>query len=60
LRIGIGIPPPGRDVSGYVLSRFAKEEQPEIAEAVERAAEAAASWVELGLESVMNKYNAVE
>jgi len=58
LRIGIGIPPPGRDVAGYVLSRFAKDEQPEIAEAIERAAEGAAAWVELGLESAMNRYNA--
>jgi PTH1 family peptidyl-tRNA hydrolase len=58
LRIGIGIPPPGRDLSGYVLSRFTKEEQPEIADAIERAAEAAAAWIELGLATAMNKYNA--
>src|SRR5262249_48601445 len=58
LRIGIGIPPAGRDVSGYVLSRFTKEEQPEIANAIERAAEAAVAWVELGLATAMNKYNA--
>jgi peptidyl-tRNA hydrolase, PTH1 family len=58
LRIGVGIPPPGRDAAAYVLSRFTKEEQPEIAEAIERAAEAAAAWVQVGLEPVMNKYNA--
>jgi peptidyl-tRNA hydrolase, PTH1 family len=57
LRIGVGILPPGRDAAGYVLSRFTKEEQPEIAESIERAAEAAAAWVELGLEPAMNKYN---
>jgi PTH1 family peptidyl-tRNA hydrolase len=60
LRIGIGIPPAGRDVAGYVLSRFTKEEQPEIADAVERAAEAAAAWIELGLANAMNKYNVGE
>jgi PTH1 family peptidyl-tRNA hydrolase len=58
LRIGIGIPPPGRDLSGYVLSRFTKEEQPEIDDAIDRAAEAVVAWVELGLATAMNRYNA--
>jgi PTH1 family peptidyl-tRNA hydrolase len=58
LRMGIGAVPPGRDVAGYVLSRFTKDEQPVIAEAIERAAEAAVAWVEQGLEPVMNRYNA--
>jgi len=58
LRIGIGAPPPGRDVSGYVLSRFTADEQPEIAAAVERAEQAAAVWVQQGLEAAMNQYNA--
>jgi PTH1 family peptidyl-tRNA hydrolase len=57
LRIGVGILPPGRDAAGFVLSRFTKEELPEIAEAVERASEAAADWVALGLPTAMNKYN---
>jgi peptidyl-tRNA hydrolase, PTH1 family len=60
LRIGIGIPPPGRDAAGYVLSRFSKEEQAEIAEAIQRAAEAVTAWVEQGLEPAMNRYNAGE
>ena len=58
LRLGIGPPPPGRDLAGYVLSRFAKDEQPIMAETVKRAAEAAAAWVQKGLESAMNVYNA--
>jgi PTH1 family peptidyl-tRNA hydrolase len=57
LRIGIGAPPPGRDVAGYVLSKFTADEQPEIDSAIQRAAEAAASWIELGIEPVMNQYN---
>jgi PTH1 family peptidyl-tRNA hydrolase len=57
LRIGVGVLPAGRDAAGYVLSRFAKDEQPEIEEAIERAAEAAAAWFELGLETAMNRYN---
>lgn len=60
LRIGIGAPPPGRDVSGYVLGRFLKEEQPEITGAIERAEQAAVTWVEQGLEAAMNQYNAGE
>jgi len=58
LRLGIGPPPPGRDVAGYVLSRFAKDEQPIMADAVQRAAEAAAAWVREGLAAAMNVYNA--
>lgn len=58
LRIGIGIPPPGRDVTGFVLSRFTAEEQPEMAAALDRAAEAAAAWIEHGIAHCMNQYNA--
>jgi PTH1 family peptidyl-tRNA hydrolase len=58
LRIGIGIPPPGRSGAGYVLGKFSKDEQPAVAEAIERAAEAATTWVAEGLESAMSKYNA--
>jgi PTH1 family peptidyl-tRNA hydrolase len=57
LRIGIGIPPAGRDAAGFVLSRFTKDEQPLIAEAIQRAADAAATWAESGLATAMNKYN---
>ena len=57
LRIGIGTPPPGRDAAGYVLSRFTKDEQSVIAEAVDRAANAAAAWAESGIAEAMNKYN---
>jgi len=57
LRIGIGIPPTGRDAAGYVLGRFSTEERAEIADAVERAAEAAAVWVAEGMPAAMNKFN---
>jgi peptidyl-tRNA hydrolase, PTH1 family len=58
LRIGIGIPPPGRDAAAYVLSRFTTDEQAIIAEALDRAAQATAAWVAQGLEPAMNQYNA--
>lgn len=57
LRIGIGIPPPGRDVAGYVLSRFTSEEQPPMNTAFDRAAEAAIAWAGQGLATAMNQYN---
>ncbi len=57
LRIGVGPLPPGRDAAGFVLSKFAKDERPQIAEAILRASEAAATWAELGLAAAMNKYN---
>src|SRR5207249_1126948 len=57
LRIGVGIPPPGRDAAAYVLSRFSKDEQPVIAEALDRASKAAVSWVEQGLAATMNQFN---
>jgi len=58
LRIGIGSPPPGRDVTGYVLGKFTKEEQPEIDSALTRAVEAAAIWTKTGTQQCMNQYNA--
>lgn len=58
LRIGIGQPPPGRDVAGYVLSRFSKDEETEMQTATTRAAQAVADWVELGLVHCMTTYNA--
>jgi PTH1 family peptidyl-tRNA hydrolase len=58
LRIGIGSPPEDDDVSDYVLSTFRADELAVIAQAVERAAEAAVDWVRDGIEVCMNRYNA--
>lgn len=58
LRIGIGAPPAGRDVPGYVLSRFAPDEQATADESISRAVESAEAWVDKGLSHCMNKYNA--
>ena len=58
LRIGIGPVPAGRDAAAFVLSRFTKDEQPVIAEALDRAAVAAVAWAESGIAEAMNKYNA--
>jgi len=58
MRIGIGSPPAGRDVPGFVLSRFMPDEQATADESITRAAEGAEAWVEKGLSHCMNKYNA--
>ena len=58
LRLGIGQPPAGRNNAGYVLSRFAIDEQSIMADTIVRAAEAAAAWATKGLESAMNEFNA--
>jgi PTH1 family peptidyl-tRNA hydrolase len=60
LRIGVGPLPPGRDAAAYVLGKFTKDEQPEIANAINRAAEAVECWVREGLAMAMSRYNADE
>lgn len=57
LRVGIGRPPGGWNWADYVLSKFAKEEEIEVEEAVRQAADAVALWVGEGVEACMNQYN---
>ncbi len=57
LRIGIGPVPDGWDAADFVLSRFGGEEAAEAAQAVGRAAEAAAVWVTEGIDIAMNRFN---
>ncbi|MFV1965596.1 MAG: aminoacyl-tRNA hydrolase [Pirellulaceae bacterium] len=58
LRIGIGSPPENWDVSDFVLSKFTRKDEPDIALAIVRAADAVEGWVTGGIESCMNQYNA--
>ena len=57
LRIGIGAPPENWNWADYVLSKFGKEEKPEIENALARAADAVAVWVNEGIEAAMNQFN---
>jgi PTH1 family peptidyl-tRNA hydrolase len=57
LRIGVGEPEPGEAVD-HVLGRFRASEQPIIAEAIARAAQAVECWADQGLEAAMNRFNA--
>jgi PTH1 family peptidyl-tRNA hydrolase len=57
IKIGVGDKPKDWDLADYVLSRFPKEEEPVIREALERASEAVKSIITDGMESAMNIYN---
>ncbi len=57
LRLGVGPVPPNWDAVDFVLSRFTKQEQPEIELQVQRAADAAVDWAVEGLPVCMNRYN---
>lgn len=57
LRVGVGMPDPGWDVTTHVLSKFNKKEIPVIDEALGRAANAVSVWIEYGIDKVMNEFN---
>ena len=57
LRIGIGRPPGRMDPAAYVLHDFSRDEMKTLSEIVDRAAEAALTFVVDGLNKAMNKYN---
>ena len=56
LRVGIGEPTTA-DPRDFVLARFRKAERAAVNEALDRAADAVASWVASGLERTMARYN---
>jgi PTH1 family peptidyl-tRNA hydrolase len=58
LRIGVGRPPPQWDAADFVLGKFSAEDAVEVGRAVERAADAVETWVEKGMQSAMNQFNA--
>ena len=57
VRVGVGRVPGGGDMVRHVLGRFAPEDQAVMAEAVDRAAEAALAVLRDGLERAQNKFN---
>ncbi|MDP6445500.1 MAG: aminoacyl-tRNA hydrolase [Pirellulaceae bacterium] len=58
LRIGIGPTPEGRDVAGFVLSKFTPDDRALMDQAIGKAADGLADWVAHGIEYCMNHYNA--
>jgi PTH1 family peptidyl-tRNA hydrolase len=57
LRIGVGRGDARRDLADHVLARVEPAEQPVVAEAVGRAADAAELFVDDGILSSMNRFN---
>lgn len=57
LRIGIGKNYRKGEQAEYVLSRFTPEQKPAINAAIDRACEAALTFISSGIEAAMNQYN---
>jgi PTH1 family peptidyl-tRNA hydrolase len=57
LRLGIGRPPGRMEAPDYVLRDFSDGEMAVISETLNRAADAALTFVTEGLDAAMNKYN---
>jgi PTH1 family peptidyl-tRNA hydrolase len=57
LRLGIGRPPGQMQAPDYVLQDFSNADMKIISETLNRAVEAALTWVTDGLDVAMNKYN---
>lgn len=58
LKLGVGRPShPGMDISQWVLSRFSSQEQPELDVFLQRASQAALSWLQKGPLRAMDEFN---
>ncbi len=57
LRLGIGRPPGRMDPADYVLQDFSRSEMKDVSDVLDRAADAALSFVTDGLEKTMNRFN---
>jgi PTH1 family peptidyl-tRNA hydrolase len=58
LRIGIDAPPPPISGRDYVLGRFTDDQRRAVEPALQRAASAVLTWIEMGIETAMNQFNA--
>lgn len=57
MRLGVGRPPAGGDVSNYVLSRFASAERQTLPELLDRAVAAVETILSRGSAAAMNEFN---
>jgi PTH1 family peptidyl-tRNA hydrolase len=57
LRIGIGRPPGRMDAAAYVLQDFSRDETKTLSAILDRAADAALTFVLDGLDKAMNEFN---
>ena len=58
LRIGIDAPPPRVPQKDYVLGRFTEAQREQLDPALNRACDAVFTWVERGIQTAMNVFNA--
>ena len=58
LRVGVGAPPAPVSQVDWVLGRFSEDEMVSVAPALDRAADAAATWASEGIDTAMNRFNA--
>jgi PTH1 family peptidyl-tRNA hydrolase len=57
LRLGVGQPPEDVDIMSYVLGAFRRGEWPTVRDVIERAGQAAETWVYHGVDEAMNRFN---
>ena len=58
MRIGVGKPPNGWNVSNYVLGRFDAADREGMTKSIQRSVDAVEHWIEFGIQSAMNQFNA--
>ena len=57
LRVGVGVPPAGADLSDWVLSEMPEEDEDRVVGLLPELSEAVAVWVKQGIEAAMNQFN---
>ena len=60
LRVGVGRGDARRDLADHVLAKFDRDEADEARAMMERAADAAETFITSGIEAVMNRFNAAD
>jgi PTH1 family peptidyl-tRNA hydrolase len=60
LRVGIDPPPPRVPQKDYVLGRFSEEQRKQLEPAIERSVQGLLMWMEKGIQTAMNQFNAVD
>ena len=57
IRVGIGKPANEFDRINFVIGKLQKSEYDELAKGIQTAVDAAQSWIEIGIDNAMNKFN---